>query len=237
MDAGHWDFSMDARHCEITETMSYTFMDARHCEITETMSYTFMDTGHWEIMESISYTFMDTGHWEIMETISYTSMDIEHWDPCTLSLLATCCFLAQLLTLICTHCSVTKRPQTKPIKKPRPYATKYQLVDSTAVVGGVVSVGYGRPGQVVPGVKRARSVCPNDDVWTIPAGPHPHFPRMLLYRLLLLILMSSQQTWNIGPTLVYCWANVVDGGPTVNQRWANVSFCWVCRCYCCGCNC
>ena len=133
-------------------------MDARHCEITETMSYTFMDTGHWEIMESISYTFMDTGHWEIMETISYTSMDIEHWDPCTLSLLATCCFLAQLLTLICTHCSVTKRPQTKPIKKPRPYATKYQLVDSTAVVGGVVSVGYGRPGQVVPGVKRARSV-------------------------------------------------------------------------------
>ena len=24
------------------------------------------------------------------------------------------------------------------------------------------------------------------------------------------------------PTLVYSWANVVDGGPTVNQRWANV---------------
>ena len=24
-------------------------------------------------------------------------------------------------------------------------------------------------------------------------------------------------------TRVYCWANVVDGGPTVNQRWANIS--------------
>ena len=27
-----------------------------------------------------------------------------------------------------------------------------------------------------------------------------------------------------GPTLVYCWSNVVDGGPTVNQRWANVLY-------------
>ena len=34
---------------------------------------------------------------------------------------------------------------------------------------------------------------------------------------------STQQTWGVGPTLVYCWANVVDGGPTVIQRWANVS--------------
>ena len=33
----------------------------------------------------------------------------------------------------------------------------------------------------------------------------------------------TQQTWDVGPTLVYCWANVVDGGSTVNQRWANVS--------------
>ena len=33
----------------------------------------------------------------------------------------------------------------------------------------------------------------------------------------------SQQTWDVWPTLVYCWANLVDGGPTVNQRWANVS--------------
>ena len=34
---------------------------------------------------------------------------------------------------------------------------------------------------------------------------------------------DPQQTCEIGPTLVYCWANVVDGGPTVNQRWADVS--------------
>ena len=27
-----------------------------------------------------------------------------------------------------------------------------------------------------------------------------------------------------GPTLVYCWADVVDGGPTVNQRWVVVSW-------------
>ena len=33
----------------------------------------------------------------------------------------------------------------------------------------------------------------------------------------------SQQTWNVGPTLVYCWATVYDVDPTVNQRWANVS--------------
>ena len=34
---------------------------------------------------------------------------------------------------------------------------------------------------------------------------------------------STQHTWDVGPTLVYCWANVVDGEPTVNQRWANFS--------------
>ena len=33
----------------------------------------------------------------------------------------------------------------------------------------------------------------------------------------------SQQTWEVGPTFVYRWANVVDGGPTVNHCWANVS--------------
>ena len=33
----------------------------------------------------------------------------------------------------------------------------------------------------------------------------------------------TQQTLDAGPTLVYCWASVVDGGRTVNQRWANVS--------------
>ena len=33
----------------------------------------------------------------------------------------------------------------------------------------------------------------------------------------------NQQNRDVGPTLVYCWADVVDGGPTVNQRWADVS--------------
>ena len=28
----------------------------------------------------------------------------------------------------------------------------------------------------------------------------------------------SQQTWDVGPTLVYCWPNVYDVGPTANQR-------------------
>ena len=34
---------------------------------------------------------------------------------------------------------------------------------------------------------------------------------------------GSQQTWDVDPALVYCWASVVNGGPTVNQRWANAS--------------
>ena len=33
----------------------------------------------------------------------------------------------------------------------------------------------------------------------------------------------THQTWEAGPALVYCLASVVDGGPTVNQRWANVT--------------
>ena len=41
---------------------------------------------------------------------------------------------------------------------------------------------------------------------------------------------QTQQTWDVGPTLVYCLATVVDGGPTVNQRWANVS-CFLCKAY------
>ena len=32
----------------------------------------------------------------------------------------------------------------------------------------------------------------------------------------------TQQTWDVGPTLAYCWPTVYDVGPTVNQRWANV---------------
>ena len=37
----------------------------------------------------------------------------------------------------------------------------------------------------------------------------------------------TQETLDVGPTLVYCWANVVDSGPTVNQRWAKIS-CLLC---------
>ena len=36
--------------------------------------------------------------------------------------------------------------------------------------------------------------------------------------------VATQQTWEVGQALVYCWANVIDGGPTINQRnWASVS--------------
>ena len=35
--------------------------------------------------------------------------------------------------------------------------------------------------------------------------------------------LTTQLTCDVGTTLVYCWANVVDGGPTVHQRWANAS--------------
>ena len=29
-------------------------------------------------------------------------------------------------------------------------------------------------------------------------------------------VVVCNQTWDVGPTLVYCWANVVDGGTTVS---------------------
>ena len=32
-----------------------------------------------------------------------------------------------------------------------------------------------------------------------------------------------QKTWDVGLTLVSCWPTVYDVGPTVNQRWANVT--------------
>ena len=32
---------------------------------------------------------------------------------------------------------------------------------------------------------------------------------------------SCQQTRDIEPLLVQCWASVVDGGPTLNQQWLN----------------
>ena len=34
---------------------------------------------------------------------------------------------------------------------------------------------------------------------------------------------TPQQTRYIAPLLVQCWASVVDGGPTLNQHWDNVS--------------
>ena len=34
----------------------------------------------------------------------------------------------------------------------------------------------------------------------------------------------TQPTRYIIPTLIYCWAIVCDAGPTVNQRWDNVSY-------------
>ena len=36
------------------------------------------------------------------------------------------------------------------------------------------------------------------------------------------ILKLSQQTWDVGPTLGYCWPTVYNVVPTVNQRWPNV---------------
>ena len=35
---------------------------------------------------------------------------------------------------------------------------------------------------------------------------------------------ASPQTCDVGSPLACCWASVVDGGPTANQRWPNVSF-------------
>ena len=33
----------------------------------------------------------------------------------------------------------------------------------------------------------------------------------------------TQQTQDLEPTLIYCWSSVVDGGPTLQQHWFNVS--------------
>ena len=35
---------------------------------------------------------------------------------------------------------------------------------------------------------------------------------------------TSQQTRDIRPLLLQCWANVVDGGPTLNQHWLDDTF-------------
>ena len=39
----------------------------------------------------------------------------------------------------------------------------------------------------------------------------------------------AQQTRAIEPLLVQCWASVVDGGPTLNQQWLNIS-CFLSSC-------
>ena len=36
--------------------------------------------------------------------------------------------------------------------------------------------------------------------------------------------VASQQTPDIEPRLVQCWAGIVDGGPTLNQHWLHNSF-------------
>ena len=40
-------------------------------------------------------------------------------------------------------------------------------------------------------------------------------------------ITTAQQTREIEPFLVQCWASVVDDGPTLKQKWPNVSCCWV----------
>ena len=48
-----------------------------------------------------------------------------------------------------------------------------------------------------------------------------------------------QQTWAVRLTLVYCWPTVYGVGPTVNQRWANVSWGpnpFTCPCFAHGCS-
>ena len=35
--------------------------------------------------------------------------------------------------------------------------------------------------------------------------------------------IRTQQTRDIAPMLIQCWAGVVDGGPILNQHWCNVS--------------
>ena len=35
--------------------------------------------------------------------------------------------------------------------------------------------------------------------------------------------MLSQQTRDVEPVFIYCWANVADDGPALNQSWPNCS--------------
>ena len=38
-----------------------------------------------------------------------------------------------------------------------------------------------------------------------------------------LIRLDSQLTRDIEPLLIQCWADVVAGGPTLNQHWFNIT--------------
>ena len=43
--------------------------------------------------------------------------------------------------------------------------------------------------------------------------------------------MAPQQTRGVGPMLSWCWASVVDDGPTPAQHWAN-ALCLLGQCIC-----
>ena len=43
---------------------------------------------------------------------------------------------------------------------------------------------------------------------------------------LLYAALQCQPTRDIEPMLAQCWASDVDGGPTLNQHWLNIS-CWL----------
>ena len=44
-----------------------------------------------------------------------------------------------------------------------------------------------------------------------------------LYNIPIMSDRYTQQSWDICPMLVWCWATVFDAGPTSNQHWVNVS--------------
>ena len=58
-----------------------------------------------------------------------------------------------------------------------------------------------------------------------PEGPcrkrEQYYPRLMTN-----VALPSKQTRDADPMLVYCWASVEDAGPTLNQRWVNIS-CWL----------
>ena len=47
--------------------------------------------------------------------------------------------------------------------------------------------------------------------------------KMYKVSITMVTLERSRKTRDIEPLLVQCWASVVDGEPTLNQQWLNVS--------------